>query len=53
VPAFALRLLLGEMADLVLTSYRAVPKVLRANGFNFEFRDLDTGLRDLLGQGRT
>lgn len=53
VPAWVLRLLLGEMADLLLTSYRAVPKVLRANGFSYEFRDLEPGLRNLLGQGRT
>lgn len=47
-PAFAIRLLLGEMADLVLTSSRAVPKALRADGFAFEFADLEDALRDCL-----
>ena len=47
-PAFLLRLALGEMADMMLSSYRAVPKVLRANGFSFEYRDLEAALGDLL-----
>ncbi|HPF35403.1 MAG TPA: TIGR01777 family oxidoreductase [Candidatus Krumholzibacteria bacterium] len=48
-PAFAIRLVLGEMAVLVLASSRAVPKALRAQGFAFELGDLDAALRSALG----
>lgn len=47
-PAFALRLLLGRKAEIVLYSQRAVPNALRAAGFRFEFGDLDAALSDLL-----
>lgn len=48
-PAFALRLLLGEMADaLLLASQRAVPERLLAEGYPFLFRDFETALASLL-----
>lgn len=47
-PAFALRLLLGRKAEIVLSSQRAVPNALRAAGFRFEHADLDAALADLL-----
>ncbi len=47
-PAIALKLALGEKSQLVLGSLRAVPKVLRANGFEFRYRDVDSALADLL-----
>lgn len=49
VPAFVIRLLLGEMATLVLTSSRAVPKALRARGFEFHHGGLEEALRDSVG----
>lgn len=49
VPAWGLRILLGEQAEMVLASQRAVPNVLKARGFKFGFPDLDTALADLLG----
>ncbi len=49
VPAPVLRLVLGEMAEPILASVRAVPKALRARGFSFAYRDLEPALRDLLG----
>jgi uncharacterized protein (TIGR01777 family) len=48
-PAFALRLLLGEMAGMLLSSQRAVPNVLKSQGFRFEHGDLESALRDLVG----
>jgi NAD dependent epimerase/dehydratase family enzyme len=48
VPAFALRLLLGRKAEIVLASQRAVPNALRAAGFRFEYGDLDAALADLV-----
>ncbi len=48
VPAPALRLLLGEMADVLLTGQRAVPQRLLEAGFIFRFPELDAALADLL-----
>ncbi|MGQ7817404.1 TIGR01777 family oxidoreductase [Metapseudomonas furukawaii] len=47
-PAFVLRPLLGELAELLLGGQRAVPARLRAAGFTFAFTDLDMALGDLL-----
>jgi uncharacterized protein len=47
-PAFALRLLLGELADGVLTGQRAVPERLLVAGYRFRFADLGGALADLL-----
>lgn len=49
VPAFAVRLALGEMADaLLLASQRAVPKKLQEAGYRFEHPELEPALRALL-----
>ena len=50
VPAFALKLALGEVASMVLAGQRAKPKKLLAMGFTFRFPDAESALRDLLGQ---
>jgi uncharacterized protein (TIGR01777 family) len=47
-PAFALRLALGEMADVVLTGQRALPRRLEEAGFPFRFPDVQGALADLL-----
>ncbi|HEV8578487.1 MAG TPA: TIGR01777 family oxidoreductase [Thermoanaerobaculia bacterium] len=47
-PAFALRLLLGEMADAVLSGQRAVPHRLLEHGYIFRFPEALAALRDLL-----
>lgn len=48
-PAFALRLILGEMADaLLLSSQRVVPGKLRHLGYSFLHGDLETGLAAVL-----
>ncbi len=46
-PAFALRLLLGEQADLLLHGQRAVSRKL--DGFEFRYRGLRAALEDALG----
>ena len=43
-PAFALRLALGEMADMLLTGQRVVPAVATAAGYTFRFPDLAAAL---------
>ena len=50
VPAFAMRLAMGQMADEVLLgSQRVEPRVLLASGYNFRFRDLEGALKSLVG----
>jgi len=49
LPAFAARLLLGEMADaLLLSSARAVPQRLQSLGYQFRHASLEPALRALL-----
>ncbi len=49
VPAFALRLAFGEMAEAtILESQRVTPDCLRAAGFAFEYPELEAGLRAVL-----
>jgi hypothetical protein len=46
VPAFALRIALGDLADEgALISLRVVPRVLTDHGFTFHHRDVDEALR--------
>lgn len=47
-PRFALRLLFGELADVLLYSQRAVPKKLEEWRFKFEYPKLRDALDDLL-----
>lgn len=48
-PAFALRLMFGELANaLLLSSARVVPEKLLANNFQFEFERIEDALNDLL-----
>jgi uncharacterized protein (TIGR01777 family) len=46
-PAFALRLVLGEMANVLLTGQRAVPRRLLDLGFSFQFPEAKAALRNL------
>jgi uncharacterized protein (TIGR01777 family) len=48
VPAFALRLLFGEMSIVLLEGQRAIPRRLLDLGFNFRFGEAEAALRDLL-----
>ena len=51
VPAAAIRLLLGQMADeLVLTGNRVVPSRLLESGYSFRHPDLEGALRFVLGR---
>jgi len=47
-PAFALRIVLGEMADaLLLTGQRVLPAQAEAHGFRFEYPTLEPALRSI------
>ena len=48
VPEFAIRLLYGEMAEIVLASQRVLPRKALAAGYAFRRQDLDAALRDVL-----
>jgi uncharacterized protein (TIGR01777 family) len=48
VPAFALRLLYGEMAEIVTTGQRAVPRRALELGYTFLHPDLDEALATAL-----
>ena len=48
VPRAALKLLFGEMADVLFDSQRALPKHTEDSGFRFRFPKLDAALADLL-----
>ena len=48
VPAWVLRLALGEMATVLLEGQRAIPRRLLDAGYAFLFQDIDSALEDLL-----
>lgn len=48
VPAGLLKMLLGEMSELVLGSQRVVPERLLAQGFRFKYMDLSSALNQVL-----
>ena len=51
IPAFVMRLMLGEMADaLALASRRIEPRKLLDAGYSFRFPDLETALRHELAE---
>jgi uncharacterized protein (TIGR01777 family) len=47
MPAFALRIGLGELSGLLLGGQRALPQRLLAAGFTFQFTELHAALDDL------
>lgn len=48
VPAFAVRLALGEMAEMLLTGQRAVPAAADKAGYRFRYRSLGDALAEIL-----
>lgn len=48
IPAFMLRLGLGEMSTMVLDGQRASAKKLTDLGFHFHYEDIESALKDLL-----
>jgi uncharacterized protein (TIGR01777 family) len=47
-PEFAVRMMLGEVADVVLSGQRVVPRKVSALGYSFQFPTLDAALADVL-----
>jgi hypothetical protein len=46
-PAFGLRLMLGEVADVITTGQRVIPKKALDLGYQFKFPDIDSALKDI------
>lgn len=51
VPAVGLRLLYGEMAQIVTTGQRVIPARLQALGFDFRYPEIEAALSDVLTGG--
>jgi uncharacterized protein len=50
VPEFALRLMFGELASVLLASQRVVPEVAIKSGIRFKYTSLRTALDQILGK---
>jgi uncharacterized protein len=51
IPKFALEILFGEMASMVLASQRVIPEGAKRVGFEFQYPKLGPALRRLLADG--
>jgi uncharacterized protein len=49
-PAFMMRLMLGELAEAILTGQKVLPQKLHAAGFEFLYPTIDQALQNLLGE---
>ena len=47
-PEFIIRLLLGEMSEMVLQSQKVIPQRLLNEGFEFKYPKIDEALSDLI-----
>lgn len=52
-PAFMLRLVMGELAEVILTGQKMIPKKLLDAGFEFLFPTIDLALNNLLREGES
>ena len=51
VPETALRVLMGEMSDVLLAGQRIVPAAVLASGYEFRHSSLAPALADLVSKG--
>lgn len=49
-PAWVIRTLMGQKANLLLQGQRAVPNRLKAHGFRWHYGELDKALNELIGE---
>jgi uncharacterized protein (TIGR01777 family) len=49
VPEFVLKIVLGQMSEMLLHGQRAIPQKISDIGYEFKFRDLRSALEDALG----
>ena len=50
IPGFVLRLMLGEMADMITTGQRVIPRKAQALGYQFKYPTSEQALRQLLAR---
>lgn len=50
VPAFALKLLLGEMSEMLLTGQRVIPRKAQEAGFAYQYADIRRALEEILSK---
>jgi uncharacterized protein (TIGR01777 family) len=50
IPKFLIRIIKGDLADSITASQRVIPQKLLDAGFDFNFKDVQTSLRDLLSE---
>lgn len=50
VPAFLIKIALGEMAQIILKGIRVSPQKIVNTGFKFQFTNLEEALKDCLGK---
>lgn len=50
VPAFAMKLLFGEVSTVVLDGQNVLPNRLLQDGYKFRFSQIDAAVRDVLGK---
>jgi uncharacterized protein (TIGR01777 family) len=48
IPGFAMKLLVGEVATVVLDGQRVIPQRLQEAGYEFQFTNLEMALKDLI-----
>ncbi|MBI3309232.1 MAG: TIGR01777 family protein [Candidatus Melainabacteria bacterium] len=48
VPSFAVKMLLGDMSEMVLTGQKAFPKKLKACGYKFKYENVEDALKAAL-----
>ena len=48
VPSFAIRLVLGEMADMLLNGQKVLPEKVSDSGYRFRFARIEGALKDIL-----
>ena len=51
VPAFALKLMMGDMSEMLLTGQRVIPKKTQEFGFSYQYPDIRRALEEILLQG--
>jgi NAD dependent epimerase/dehydratase family enzyme len=49
-PGFMLRLMLGEVASVVTTGQKVIPRRTLDSGYDYKFTDLDLALQDIVGK---
>ena len=50
VPAFMMKLIMGEMSSIILKGSRASNEKIKSTGFTFKYPDLNAALDDLINK---